>query len=295
MEKLTSCKKDKWNIQIDKGYKRLFYLSILFFILLAPTKIKSEIIFSYFFANSNINPNYLYNWQGSPPNYRLNSISGPANCDSTFYNDPAKDGFCITSSYGLIFPKSNSGYSYFEGSLDYSLIQAANPNYALLLRIFVDPTIVNLETHNMVKFILYFYCDHFNEIGFDIHFLPSGKIKIFVHTLLYDSEPECNGVATNFETVVPVLTVPTWVDAALYYPYVEYSHLPFYLTETIYQTCQFYSFNMENLNPLYSNDVDPIYGDLKYASLKIQSSQQYLTVIQYVGIFNIRVILEKCN
>ena len=269
-----------------QGFQCIKYAILVFLtFLLISLKVKSyRIISSYFFGNSNTNSVYLQDAQEDPPAHPINSHAGPSTCSLSYANNPSIDPFCIITKNGLLFPKTLDSNNYMEGGLEYYSIIDADPYYSLLIRIFVNPTLVDSDDHNRIKFKLFFQCKHYIEIGFDIHFINPKQIKLYVHTFIFDEDACCNGEGTNFESVAPFITSPTWIDAAMHFEYAPYSHIPFCLTEKVYQTGLSYSFNIERLNPLFSNDVDQIGIDLLNSSLKIIVSKKFGMTIQYIGI-----------
>ena len=85
---------------------------------------------SYFFANSNnCILTYLQNLINPSSNTDINSLTNTLICGTNYAKDPSSDEYCITTFYGLLFPKSNSAFTYMEGGkLDYQTYQAHYPS-----------------------------------------------------------------------------------------------------------------------------------------------------------------------
>lgn len=77
---------------------------------------------------------------------------------------------------------------------------------------FVDPSNVNAITSNYIMFIIKWICGSFFHLSFEINFINPKKIKISIDVFEWDIDRPLNANAKLFDTSVPEITSPSWVE-----------------------------------------------------------------------------------
>ena len=235
--------------KIVEGFNPFHYQIIFlgFLLMIFPVINEEGMIYGYFFGNSNVNSIFNYNMMESPPGHPINNVPNNSYCDTKYSNDPSIDSYCIRGMAGLYFPNTNSPVTRLEGNLNLSLIRAVYPKYSFLLRIFVDPTIVNTNVQSNIMFIYNWDCGSYFNLTFEIKFISQGKIKIYVHIYEWDEDRPLLDDAILFYNDVPEIISPTWVDASIYFVYDMDAIIPICFNEKLFQIGEGYTFPQTNL------------------------------------------------
>ena len=263
---------------------------LLFFLLIIQIN-KCEMIYAYNFAQSNSNPTYLFNTLEYPPNHPINSIAGPQSCSDSFFNDSAKDAFCVRTSSGLYFPKSQSSDNVLEGFLATTPFQNSYSSYTLLVRIFIDPSNINQDSMNYILFGYAWECKAYFYVGLVIKFFQKHQIKIFIYSLKFDDNIN-GGQRTDqyeLESIVPTISAPSWIYISLNFNYIFNSNIPLCLNEKIYQKGFAYTFPTTLLS-MTTLSEDALTDDYIFSVADIIGYKIFGMTIQFIGRFNFRHI-----
>ena len=164
----------------------------------------------------------------------------------------------------------------------YDIIDAF-PYYTLLLRIFVDPSKVNIDLENFIQMKFNWACGSYFNVGFVIKFVNSKKIKIFGHVNFLDNDLQISYTESIFEINVPLIVSASWIDTSINFVYSTNSKIPFCLNQKIFSTGNDFKFQTIQLSvntPIHELILN---GDFESSTIRIHSSKEFPVTIQFIG------------